>query len=130
MAISKSEFARRRNVSPGRVTQWISAGQISGAALIGEGRGALIDEALAVDQLRRTRDVDQAHSGNGLGTRLELDAPPPEGEAPPAPLRVSDRVEDKIAVARLEGLERTNRRAAIEEAEQRGELVGAGRARQ
>jgi hypothetical protein len=137
--VSKSEFARRRNVTPGRVTQWISAGQISGAALVGDGRSAQIDEAIAIEQLRRTRHIDQAHSMNGLGTRLELDpaAPPatPHSEAAPSasssapPPPIVDSVESKIAAARLEGLERANRRAAIDEAQELGDLVAASVAR-
>lgn len=130
-AISKSEFARRRNVSPARVTQWIADGKIFGPAIVGEGRSALIDEAVAVEQLKKTRDIDQAHSMNGLGTNLELDvddAPPVSSPAaPPSP--IGDTVEGKIALARLEGLERTNRRAQIEEAEQSGRLVDVDLAR-
>ena len=49
MPISKGEFARRRNVTPARVSQWLSEGKISGAAIVGEGRGALIDEEIADD---------------------------------------------------------------------------------
>lgn len=128
-AISKSEFARRRNVSPARVTQWIEAGQIFGQAIVGEGRSALIDEAVAVEQLKKTRDIDQAHSMNGLGTRLELDEPTPAPPSATPPSAPADTVEGKIALARLEGLERTNRRAQIEEAEQLGRLVDVDQAR-
>lgn len=130
--VSKSEFARRRGVSPARVTQWIAAGQISGPAIVGEGRGALIVEEIAVEQLRRTRDIDQAHSMNGLGTRLELDTPaegvPAPSAAAPAP-PIGERVEDKIALGRLEEIQRRNRRAAIDEAQELGDLVEAAVAR-
>lgn len=128
--VSKSEFARRRNVSPARVTQWIAAGQISGAALVGEGRGAQIVEELAVEQLRRTRDIDQAHSMNGLGTNLELGEAPPVVTDPAAPpLPIGNTVESQIAAQRLEELQRRNRRAAIEETQALGELVSAAAAR-
>lgn len=140
-AISKSEFARRRNVSAARVTQWIAAGQIFGPAIDGEGRSARIVEPIAVEQLKRTRNIDQAHSMNGLGTRLELDDPAapatPHSDAPPAssssapiapPPPREPTTEDKIAAARLEGLERQNRRAAIEEAQQVGDLVDSRQA--
>lgn len=137
--VSKSEFARRRNVTPGRVTQWISQGKIKPDALVGEGRSAQIDEAIAIEQLRRNLDIDQRHSMNGLDTNLVLDLPPAASRAgveqeagpaiAPAPLPSSGSVENKIALARLEGLERSNRRAQIEEAEQLGRLVDADQAR-
>lgn len=133
---SKGEFARRRNVSPGRVSQWISEGKISGAALVGEGRSARIRESIAVQQLRGKLEPMQM-TGNGLSTRL--DAPPPTADvlplapaaapsgagsaAPPSAPLAGDTVEDKIKAARLELLERQNREKAREEAVRAGSLT-------
>lgn len=131
---SKGEFARRRGVSPGRVSQWISGGKISGAAIVGEGRNAQIRESVAIQQLRRTLDPMQM-TGNGLGTQLAALAPtaPPTADvlsfAPAAapgtapPLVLGDTVEDKIKAQRLELLERQNREAARDEALKAGRLA-------
>ena len=124
-AISKGEFARRRNVSPGRVSQWISEGKISGAAIVGEGRAALIDEAVACAQLDRALHVDQRF-GNGLKTTIAAASPAPEIEIPPA----SSSVTDQIALQRLEQLQRANRQGMREEAVANGRLVDAAEARQ
>lgn len=67
--ITKTEFARRRNVSQGRVTQWIAAGKISGDAIQGEGRHARIDELLACRQLSERLAPEQRRA-NGLATNL------------------------------------------------------------
>jgi hypothetical protein len=143
--ISKSEFARRRNVVPGRVTQWISAKKIDGAALVGEGRSAQIVESVAIEQLRQRLDITQRF-GNGLDTRLPpaaaasnqaIEAPPRDLLEPAAPVTPQptarppereltvDPVDEKIKRERLEQIQRANRRAAIEEAAETGRLVGA-----
>ena len=93
VAITKGEFARRRGVSPGRVSQWLSEGKISGAAIIGEGRAALIDEVLACEQLGLRLDTGQ-RTGNGLKTNL---TPQVDGRAPSPRLQV----DDPAAMARL-----------------------------
>jgi hypothetical protein len=151
VVVSKSEFARRRNVTPGRVSQWISEGKISGAALVGEGRYAQIREAVACQQLDRTLDVNQRY-GNGLGTRLAVDArgpagPASDGEAcagdgdrqgdlvsdvaPAAPERTASySVQDQIARQRLEQIERQNREGARNEAVAAGLLTDANDVRQ
>jgi hypothetical protein len=51
-AIRKSEFARLCNVSAPCVSQWISSGKIDGKGIVGEGRSALIDPAVALKQLK------------------------------------------------------------------------------
>lgn len=122
MPISQAEFARRRNVSRARVSQWIKEGKISGAAVV-DGQ---VDEVLACEQLNVKLDIDQRLSGNGLGTRLQLDLAPPDPER----LAPSTTVESRIALERLEGLQRANRKAAIEEVEQLGLLTDAAAARQ
>ena len=130
--ISKSEFERRRNVTPGRVTQWITAGKIDGRAIVGEGRCARIYEPVAIAQLNERIDVGQRF-GNGLGTNLEpasqsvpslpaadvlpIDRRPPAVESP------HDPIEKQIARERLESLQRQNRKAAEDEAARAGRLV-------
>lgn len=135
--ITKGAFAIRRNVSPGRVSQWISEGKITGAALVGEGRNAQIRESVAIAQLNQKLDVVQRF-GNGLSTRLDLPAPPPapmpipgavpapaptEPAAPDAP-RI-DPIEEQIKRERLEQLRRANRKNAEDEATRAGLLVNA-----
>ncbi len=131
--ISKGEFARRRNVSPARVSQWIASGQIPKEAIKGEGRYAQIDEELALAHLNGALSIDQRHA-NGLATNLDMPASvatvPAEPGAPvqPAPV-VADTVERRIAQQRLEQLERGNREAVRNEAIANGELCDAQEAR-
>ena len=69
MIESKSAFARRTNVTPGRVSQWIAQGKIGQDALEGDGRGAKIKIDLALEHLRRRLSL--VHSlANGLSTNL------------------------------------------------------------
>lgn len=151
--VSKGEFARRRNVTPTRVGQWIREGKIGGDALVGEGRRAQIREAVAVAQLNRTLDVNQRY-GNGLSTRLDVEAssvaargpagPASSGEAfvdtgdgdrpadqlvvPPKPALYG--VNDQIARERLAQLQRANREAERQEAVAAGLLTDANAVRQ
>ncbi len=131
LPISKSEFARRRSVTPGLVTQWITAKKITPPALVGEGRGSQIIESLAVAQLRRSLDISQ-RLGNGASTNLALDPPPSadilplERRSPGAAVKLPpavDEVGDQIRLEQLEKLQRTNRREAIEEAAEAGRFV-------
>lgn len=122
MIVSKGEFARRRNVSAARVSQWISEGKIHGPAIVGEGRSAQLDEEIACQQLEQRLDIDQRHSGNGLKTTLLQS---PAGEVPPVPT-----VADKIAEQRLELLQRQNREKATQEAVTLGMLCETADARQ
>ena len=57
--VSKGQFAALRNVSPSRVSQWISEGKIKPDALVGEGRNAKINVAVATRQLRDSLDIGQ-----------------------------------------------------------------------
>lgn len=67
--VSKSEFARECNVSPARVSQWISEGKITPDAIAGEGRSAKVNADLALQQVYSRRDVGQS-LGNGKDTQL------------------------------------------------------------
>ena len=68
--VRKSEFADMCDVTKGRVTQWISDGQISGAAIVGEGRTAMIDSEIALAQLKE-RLGSERFGENGLNTNLD-----------------------------------------------------------
>jgi hypothetical protein len=52
---SKSDFARRCNVHPARVGQWLRSRQIDEKALVGRGPYAKIIVDVALEQLRRRR---------------------------------------------------------------------------
>ena len=124
--VRKSEFAEMRGVSAGRVSQWISEGKISGPALVGEGRAAQINVAVATAQLRDRLDVSQRFGLNGVSTRLEEPAPPiAVGEALPAP----DTVEAKIKAEKLRQTQLMTRRLEEEDCERRGVYVRADEAR-
>ncbi|WP_421358144.1 hypothetical protein [Agrobacterium rosae] len=127
MEVSKSEFAALINVSPGRVSQFISAGQISSAAIIGSGQRAKIDVERAKSDLRLTLDVSQ-RLGNGFDTRID-----PSGEATvatnngqqntlPIPPVLSG-VDHEIKQQKLEQIRRANRNGAIADAQARGQLI-------
>lgn len=153
-SISRSEFARRCGVTPGRVTQWVDEGKIHGDALDGGAeRGSKIFDSLACSQLGLTLDIHQ-RLGNGSGTNLRLDtAPrgpglqlvPPVGgnvlplertvrsagsQAPPRPPAAVDEVGEAIRREQLEALQRKNRREAIDEEAQSGRFTDAADARQ
>ena len=126
--VSKSQYAVLKNVSPGRVTQWISEGKIDADALVGEGRGAKINVAVADQQLRRKLDLSQ-RLGNGLATRFpdqSVQAPSaPAPDAPPAVPSPIDAIEEAFKREKLEGLRRENRKRAEEEAARAGRYVDA-----
>lgn len=126
-AVSKGEFAAIIGVSPGRISQYIAAGKITAAALVGAGRNAKIDVERAKADLRGALDISQRF-GNGIDTRLDPDLPfdqpsSSRGTAqrdPPPP-----SVDSDIKQQKLEQLRRINRNGAIAEAQQRGQLVEA-----
>ena len=63
------------NVSKGRVTQWITSGILDGAALVGEGRLAMIDVDIGRAQVTERRAVNESCGLNGLNTKLNDDVP-------------------------------------------------------
>lgn len=107
--ISKSAFAKRCSVDPSAVTYWIKNGILTGEALVGEGRMAKINGAVAQAQLRKNRDVGQA-LGNGIATRIE-DTPIASPELP-----TGNSVEEQIKRVRLDREHISLRRAAVDEA--------------
>lgn len=131
--VSKGKFAELKNVSPGRVSQWIAEGKIGVDALVGDGRKARIRVSVANEHLRRKLDPIQSVA-NGLDTRLAAVAEPPQGEtvAPPAGARAADidPIEEQIKRERLEGIRRDNRKKAEDEGARAGRYVLADDVRQ
>ncbi len=129
--VSKSEFAAIINVSPGRVSQFIKAGQIRPDSIVGVGQRAKINVDRARADLRLSLDISQ-RMGNGLDTRLDADAitvpqvlpfdrsSPPGGASEPPP---TNNVDHKLKLAKLEQAERANRLAAIEDEKERGRFT-------
>lgn len=119
-SVSKGEFARRLNVSAGRVSQYISEGKLKGAALEGEGRSARIVLAEALRQLNRSLDVGQM-IGNGIDTRLTPPAQSPR--PPPEPASSADLLSEQIKIEKLKEIQSRNRRQEIEDRAARGEYT-------
>jgi len=120
--MSKSEFASHIGVSPGRITQYISAGIIGPDALVGEGRLARIDVERAKAQISKRRHVGQA-LGNGIATRL-VAGEQTETLRPDTVLPARDKdTAELIQLERLEQEKRKNRQATIDEARMLGQLV-------
>lgn len=122
--MSKGDFARHINVSPSRVSQYISEGILDEGALDGKGRSARIRVDIAQAQIASRRNVGQS-LGNGLKTSIAGD-----GELPfTAPLEGSGpkniNTAELIQLQRLEQLRRQSRREEIEQAQLEGRLVPA-----
>lgn len=122
--VSKGEFAAMINVSPGRVSQFIAAGQISRDAMVGSGQRAKINVERAKSDLRLTLDVSQ-RLGNGSETNIE----PSPGVTGTAAASVIDPdsaprgADHEIKLQKLEQLRRANRNAAVAEARDAGLLT-------
>lgn len=128
MLMSKSEFAGHIGVTPGRISQMILSGMIAADALDGEGRKARIRVAVAMEQIRRKRDVGQSLA-NGLNTRLDVRLPieaasgfQDDGDNSPPKIVT---VDDELKQERLAAERRRNRIAAQDEAIKRGQLLDA-----
>jgi len=72
--VSKAEFARIAGVSRSRVSHWISAGELSGDALVRDGRTERVNVEAARRQLGARVDVDQRVAGARGGRGDTLDA--------------------------------------------------------
>ncbi len=133
-SVTKGEFAALIGVSPGRVSQYLTEGKISQAALVGSGRNAKIRVEQAKADLRLTLDVSQ-RLGNGIDTQIDAGGQPvvvdgnAAGTVVPPPLQQSG-IDYEIKQQKLEAARRANRNAAINEARERGQLMDtdAGRA--
>ena len=126
--VSKGEFATICNVTPGRVSQWLAQGHLTGDAIVGDGRNARIRVKVAQSQLRTRRDVGQTLS-NGLGTNVR---PPPPAQGDmlrPKDALKGDQLDDAIREAKLYELQARNRETAEKEAARRGLYLDANATR-
>lgn len=118
---TKAEFAALIGVSPGRISQYISAGKLGANELDGEGRAAKVrvPEALAALKLR----LDPAQRlGNGIATRLEAVQPSPIPAAT-APRPDDDELDRRLKQSKLDQEEAKARRAKEEERARAGIYV-------
>lgn len=118
--LSKGEFAALIGVSAGRVSQYISEGKITPAALVGEGPRAKINVRLAQSQLRGRLDPSQRFGMNGLATSLDT-APASHAPTPSSP--VGDTIDEQIRAERLRQEQMKSRRMAEEEASRTGRYM-------
>lgn len=123
--VRKSEFAQLCGVTAGRVSQWISSGQIGAEALVGEGRSAMINVDLARDHLQRRLDVKQRFSLNGIDTELES-RPRPAAASPPEHV---DTVDTLYKAEKLRQAQLATRRAEEDDRLRRGVYIKAADAR-
>jgi len=152
---TQADFARHMGVSRAAVSQWKSRDILRDDAFTQPGKKGKVVVSVAVEQVRRNRDIGQA-LGNGIETRTSTDAAPaaeplaeiPVEEVQPAilvdnaaPVQIEptaaapvkpkvDTVEDQLKRAKLEQQLRTNRIQASEEALRQGMLVAADDARE
>ena len=152
---TQADFARHMGVSRAAVSQWKSRDILRDDAFTQPGKKGKVVVSVAVEQVRRNRDIGQA-LGNGIETRTSTDAAPvvdqpadvsteevqpalPVDDALPvqteptaaAPITPKvDTVEDQLKRAKLEQQLRTNRIQASEEALRQGMLVAADDARE
>ncbi|WP_068305317.1 transcriptional regulator [Pararhodobacter sp. CCB-MM2] len=150
--LSQAEFARDMGVSRAAVSQWKAKDILRDDAFTKPGKTGRVVYHIAVEQVRRNRDVGQS-LGNGIGTRTAIYAAGkprtpteiagnlslpaarsalPRVEAMPQPqaLPELDTIEDKLKRAKLEEQLRRNRIQAADEALRRGTLMDAGDARE
>ncbi len=74
--VSKARFAELEGVGKSAVSNWIKAGHITGPALVGEGRGAMINVAVARQQLGRALDPSQRLAQVTVAGRRSADLAP------------------------------------------------------
>ncbi|MGL4963175.1 MAG: hypothetical protein ACRC67_18230 [Inquilinus sp.] len=83
--VTKAEFARLTKRSPGRVSQWIKAGQLHGAALVDDNGVEKIDADVARAQLGLSLDPTQLIAQGALPLPASDEDDPDVPEAAPAP---------------------------------------------
>jgi hypothetical protein len=136
--VRKSEFAKIANVSKGNVTHWLTSGHISGDAIVGEGRLAMIDVDLATAQLQERLSINERFGLNGLDTKLEAPVSPKEAvstvaeTAPREPqVRIipegetEGTVEARIKAEKLKQAEFLTNRLKLEDAARHGKYMDA-----
>lgn len=148
--LTQADFARHVGVSRAAVSQWKSRDILREDAFTQPGKKGKVVVAVAVEQVRRNRDIGQA-LGNGIETRTSVDAVPqadtPVDVQPDLPVAEEEpitadpvgssgsprkpvTVEDQLKQAKLEQQLRTNRIQASEEALRQGQLVEAADVRE
>ncbi len=157
--MSQADFARAMGVSRAAVSQWKSKDILRDDAFTKPGKSGKVIYSVAVEQVRRNRDIGQS-LGNGIATRTTVDdaaqvqpaaepapvqqpglpmaeAAPVEQTASEAPAASStpaapkpDTVEDQLKRAKLEEQLRRNRIQAADEALRQGMLMSADDARE
>jgi len=153
--MTQADFARHMGVSRAAVSQWKKRDILREDAFTQPGKTGKVILTVAVEQVRRNRDIGQA-LGNGIETRTSTeaahgaDAPtevvpveaqpdllgavlaPVSVEQPAAaqPIPKANTLEDQLKRAKLEEQLRRNRMAASEEALRQGLLVAAENARE
>lgn len=100
--VTKTAFAALCNVKPPRVSQWLSEGRIKPESVVGTGRHAKINVAMAQADLRGSVDVAMARNddtgGTNLGERPNASARTPSDPVPePADYRVRADLPDDFA---------------------------------
>lgn len=117
MIATKSEFARLTQRSAGRVSQWIAAGRIGGAALVETPSGEQIDVEEALRQLGRTLDVPQQ-----VAQQVPVIAEEEEQDAAPAPRGlVGSDDQRRLLKAKADQAESTARQKRLELLAQNGQ---------
>ncbi len=155
--MSQADFGRHMGVSRAAVSQWKSKEILTEAAFTKPGKKGKVVVAVAIEEVRKNRDIGQS-CGNGLDTKPKVDEPPAPiapglpleqpssdedasetlktGEIKKAPadnsgtIEKKDSVEDLIKQAKLEEQLRKNRQAAAEEALRSGLLIASDDARE
>jgi hypothetical protein len=117
---SKAGFAARLGVSRARISQLISAKQIYGDALVGEGRTARINVVTACAQLKKNLDPAQFLGSNG---KAKLDDPGTAADA-------TSTSDVTIKAERLLQLELMNQKSREDRAARTGRYTLADAARQ
>ncbi len=112
--LSKKAFAASINISPSRLSHLLAESKIGGRAIVGRGRAARINVAIAKAQLAKTLDLDRR---TGAGGRARLDR------------ASSDRIGLALKRARLAQLEMGVERMRAEAKALDGKWVDAKAAR-
>lgn len=120
--VTKAEFARLVNLSPGRVSQMISEGKLTDC-LVGTGREARINADLAIEKLKLRRDPGQALGNGAKATLVVTPAAAAPQAAPPAPPSESDGIAIKLQRAKLEEAEFRNQKLREEQKAREGTYV-------
>jgi hypothetical protein len=130
MGVTGAELAKSLNLSPGRISQLVSAGKLKGT-FTGEGRARRFDLALVTQALRGNLDPGQM-MGNGAQTKRMLDGLSADAALEPTVPRANvlrDGMElptgddGRYALARAQKAEEEARRLRRQNAQEEGQFV-------